>query len=492
MSSSVDIFEERATLLKERKKDIFEERADLLEEAQPPEQPSTLKDIIKQSALGAAKGLFGSYGNILDLLNLQSTEKLAPGHRALLKAQAEAPEHLQPFFDMDDDILPRYTRLPSGRDVEELVEILGGETTPQTRGGRFAHRIGEAIGAGGALGASPGTLGALGLGATAGQVAEEAGASPTTSTLVELLGTLGTGLVKGKVLPSTKKGKELAAAGRALGLTEKELSPLIKGKKSFAVGAKLARKSDKLAKLSKSIETKLGDSYKFVKDAAKSEGRLPGEESGKLIGKLTKELGELLKTHRPSPAKSTAIKILKDTLKDMRIKGSTYEGLINSYQDINQYPKKVRNLLEGVKKTYTRELAKASPQLAKDFQKTNQLYSQFMGRIGKLKPELVDKIINKAEALGIAGGMVGALMGYPWALKAVLGEAALRSLSTQYLTNPFLQNLPNKFIKAISTNDKKTAIALTNSLKKFLNKKYKDDFKEEDLIELGEEIPRSP
>lgn len=412
--------------------------------------------IAKSGLVGAAKGLGGTYGDII--------EAVGPGGD-ISRAIRHTP------------MIP----IPTSEEVKNLIERLGIKTEPESVGERFAQRIGEALGSGASLGGGLGVLGALGTGAALGQVAEEAGATPTVSNLVELLGSLGTGAIKGKLLPRGAKTKELVEAGRRLGLTEREISPLVKGKKGFALGKTFVRKADKMEKLTRSIENKLGDSYKFVKEAAKKEGRVPFKEAKKLSDTLSKELKKLTKTHAPSDAKKKAMEILDKTITDLHLRGSSYEKLINTYQDINKQPKAVRNLLEPIKKAFTAELKKGSPELAKDFESANKLYSRFTTRIGKLKPENFDKMINKMEAFGIATGIGAAMMGNPWALKAVIGETVMRSVAKQYLTNPYLQNLPNKFIHALTSDNRKNAIALVNSFKKFMKKHYDEDFEEKEL-----------
>ena len=216
----------------------------------------------------------------------------------------------------------------------------------------------------------------------------------------------------------------------------------------------------------------------------------PKKKDDKLDKSLRSHLNQLRKTHAPSGPKEKAIKILDDAIRDIHLRGTTYEKLINTYQDINRLPKSVRNLLEPVKQIFTSELKKGSPELAKDFQNVNRLYSRFTNRIGKLKPETFDKMINKMEAFGIATGIGSALLGYPWALKAVIGETAMRSLAKQYLTNPYLQNLPNKFMKALTGDKKKTALALANSFKKFMKKNFDQDLETEGVEKSVESISK--
>ena len=239
-----------------------------LEEAAPI---SPTKDITKQALIGGAKGLLGTYGDVLDLLGAQSPKQL-PGEEAVRKREFEVLEKMkQPgykpsFLDIlslsdDDDIAPRYSRLPSSESIGELFEDLGIDPEAQTVPGKFAGRIGEAIGSGASLGAGAGALGTLGLGAGVGAGVEELTDSPTKGAVAELLTSLGIPSLRGKLAPVSKKSKELVSAGRKAGLTEKEITPLIQKKKKLASFGKIAKKGGKTQKTFQHINEKLGDAY---------------------------------------------------------------------------------------------------------------------------------------------------------------------------------------------------------------------------------------
>lgn len=412
-----------------------------------------IKGVIKKGGVGVATRLGGTYGDIIQMLGPSEDISRAIRHTPMIP-------------------------IPTSQEVQNLMETLGIETEPENVAERFAQRIGEAAGTGAAFGGTG--IPALATGAVAGQAARELGAPELLSSLIDIGATFGKGAIQRKLLPRGKEAKRLVEAGRKVGLTEKEISPLVKGPKKFAFGKMFTRKADKMEKLTSSIQSKLGDSYKFIKEAAKKEGRVPFKDSIKLSKTLSSELKKLSKTHSPSDAKKKAMEILDKTLTDIHLRGSSYEKLINTYQDINKEPAAVRKILEPIKKIFTSELKKGAPELAKDFENVNQLYSRFADRIGKLKPGTWDKLFDKAEAWGIPAGIIGAMMGKPWLLGSVLSKTAVRSLGQAYLTEPFLQNIPNKFLQSIKTNKKETALKLIASFKKFVKKKYDEDLDEEE------------
>ena len=430
-----------------------------------------IKGVIKKGGVGAAEALLGTYGDII--------EGIRP---------SEAPSPI--------------IRFPTSPEVQNLMQMLGIETEPQNVVERFAKRAGEAAGTGLAFGGA--AIPALMTGAIAGQGAREFGAPEWLSSLIDIGATFGKGAIKQKLLPRGKEAQKLVAAGRKLGLTEKEITPLVKGPKMFAVGKAFTRKAAKMERVQKNIKKKLGDSYQFVKKEAATKGTLSIKDSEQIIGNLKTHLKELSKTHAPSDAKAKAMDILTNIIKDMEgmpvpkelakaagIKGlakplqvgkakSTYEKLINTYQDINQELPKVRNFLEPVKKAFTEVIKSKSPELAQDFENVNQLYSNFSQRLAKIKPNLLDQFMDKAGVWGIPAGLVAAAMGKPWSLVGVLTTETMRSLGQGFLTEPWLQNLPNKFLHALKVNDKEGAIKLIASFKKLVKKKYDKDLDEEE------------
>ncbi len=411
------------------------------------------KGAIKKGAVGVGEALGGTYGDII--------QALGPGE--------EIPRAIRNI-----PVIP----IPTSEEIENLMQRLGIETEPQNVGERFAKKAGQAAGTGLAFGGT-GT-GALVGGAVAGQTAREAGAPEWLSSLIDVGTTFGKGAIKQKLLPRGKEAKKLVEAGRKFGLSEKEITPLVKGPKGFAIGKAFTRKAAKMEKIQQNIKKKLGDSYNFVKKEAAAEGRLPFKDAKNLDKTLSAQLKELSKTHHPSDAKKKAMEILDDTIRDIHLKGSTYEKLVSSYQDINQQPHQVRKFLEGTKKAFTSELKRKSPELGQDFENVNKLYSNFSRRLAKIKPNEWDKLLDKAGVWGIPAGLVGVAMGKPWILAAALGKEGIRSLGQAFLTEPWLQNLPNKFIHALKVNDKEGAVKLIASFKKLVKKKYDKDLDEEE------------
>lgn len=437
----------------------------------------TAKDVVQQIGAKGAKGLLGAYGNIAEMVGLGTKENLLPGQEARLKASFDN-ELETPF---DDDILPSYARLPTSSDVGQAIEKttgIGEGKTPQGRiAGRGAEFLGEGLAypGGGAKGLA--SLAGAGL---AGQSLREAGAPDALASGVEIAGSILPSAVQGRVAPTNKASKKLVEGARELGLTEKQITPLIQGERKAATLSKVARKGEKTKKQFASIKESLGDSYQEIKSSVANMGPIDPVNKMKLDLSFTAIRDDLAKTIKGSPDKEAAVKFIEEALTNLKATGATPESLINFWQDINKSVK--WNSIQGGKKALTRlkepildVLQSVAPQAAKDFEMTNQLYTKYSQIAKKLKPDLIDSFANKAEIMGSVPAGLALLNGNPWYLASLGGEFAVRSLAKEMLTNPYFQNLSNKLVQNFNQGSVKGVKDLVNNAKELMERKYPEE-----------------
>lgn len=479
-NSKKDIFDEISDISIDSDGDVFDQISGTIET-----KPRKYTGVAKQAALGGAKGLLGSYGNILDLFGAQP-EGILPGEQTRRELESDILDKIEKghkpsvgeiLMLSDDELAPAYSKLPSSEDVEKLAQMLGIHTEPQSAPERFAQRIGEAVGSAGAFGGGPGVTAALAGGALAGQTAEELGAPASIATGVEIGSALLPGGLKKALSPKSKVLKDLVKKGRAAGLTESELTPLVQGEKKLRSLSKVARKGTKTEKLFSQIESKLGDSYQGIKINASKLPMLNLEQSEGLLegmGKVNKDLRTTLKA---APDKESAIKFIEGAMENIRNRGVNPEELIGFWQDINQSVnwnaiRGGKKSLAELKKPILEALKTSSPELASDFEITNQLYSKFKKASKALKPDIIDKWLLKGEigavALGIGTGNLNLL-------KKVAAESALRTLSREMLINPRLQNISNKMLKAVRNNKPVAISQLAKHAKNILEKEQPEE-----------------
>ena len=476
-SPSKNIFEEMSGRVKEKKDNNF----GFLD---------TLKDIGEQVSSKAISGGAGAYGNILDAFGLQLKEGEMP--EAVQQKQArefntleklnrgEVPSIGELMELSDDGELPSYYRLPSSEQVKKGIETTTGVGEGKTPAGRIAGRGSEFVAETAATGGGLKTLAATGLSGLAGQGIREAGGPEGTAVATEVLGSIIPSAIQGKVVPTGREAKQVAEAGRKIGLTEKQITPLIQSEKKAANLSKIARKGNRTKKTFASIKESLGDSYNNIKNRPQASIKLPNAEQINLRKEFGQIRNELSKTLAPSPDKEAALNFIEKSLDTLRNVDITPEYLVNFWQDINKAVK--WNSITGGKKALARlkqpiseSLKKAAPDLAEDFELTNQLYSKYAQISKKLKPDLVDAFVNKAEVLAVPAAGVALASGNPWALAGIGSEIALRSLGREMLINPYFQNLATKLVTNFNQGSLKAITESVNQAKQYLERKYPEE-----------------
>ncbi len=450
----------------------------------------TSKDIAEQVVSKGISGIGGAYGNILDSFGLQMKEgKKLPGKEVRDSMQSQVLEKINrgepPSFGelmllSDDDDLTNL-RFPNSKDIQSGIEDVSGVGEGKTPAGRILGLGAQFLGEGAVLGGGGKALAVMGGSGGAGQTVRELGGPEWLANGLEIVPNLFNGAFTSKLAPTSKAAKETVNSGRKIGLTEKQITALVQGEKKLATLSKVARKGTKTKELFASIKKKLGDSYDSIKSRPEATKRLTPLEQNNIRKDFSKVKNELSKTLAPSPDREAAINFIEksmDTLKNNT--QITPEYLINFWQDINKSVK--WNSIQGGKKSLAKlkepiasALEKCSPQLAKDFEMTNELYSKYAQISKKLKPDLVDAFVNKAEVLAIAPAAISLIQGNPWAMTALAGESVLRILGREMLINPYFQNVAKKLVTNINSASVKGVSELVNQTKQYMERKHPEE-----------------
>lgn len=451
----------------------------------------TARDIGEQALTKGAAGIGGAYGNILQALGLQLGEgETLPGQQARSSQQfnvlekmerGEVPSYGEFLQLSDDEVAPNIVRLPTSKEIQSGIEQFTGIGQGKTPAGRIAGRAAEFAGESVPTGGGAKALLGLGLSGAAGQGLRESGAPEALATGTEIAGAIVPSLIQGKVFPRKQEAQELAKAGRKLGLSESQLTPLVQGEGKAALLSKVARKGTRTKELFGSIKEKLGDSYNVIKSSPEAKVKLVNADQIALRKGFGQIRNEMMKTLAPSPDKEAALNYIEKALDTLRNVDVTPEYLVNFWQDINKSVK--WNAIQGGKKSLAAlkepiaaSLKRASPQLAEDFDMTNKLYTKYSQISKKLKPDVVDSFLSKGEAIAIPATVGYALVtGNPMALAGFASESALRLLGREMLINPHLQNIGTKLVKNFNQSSAKGVKDLLQETKSFLEKKHPDE-----------------
>jgi len=366
-----------------------------------------------------------------DFSQLSPTNVLGEGIKNLLGRFMETPT--QPSLPVSEQLIEQLgledpdAGLPE-KSIEKAVEIfpylLGGEGGLLAKGAR-------ALLAGGA-----------------GQIAQEAGLGD--------LGELGAEAVAlgapslGKRIAPKRGQKQAVEMLRKRGLTEKEIAPIIPSERKSATLSKVGSRGFRTEKAAKRTREALGNIYGTLFEEGEQLPILSSQRSQSLQSDLAEKLKRM-----PSNVR----RAVQSDLNDLFSKPVKANDIMNFWQDLNANIN-WGVLLEGIKEI--------SPELAQDFELTNELYAKF----GKLSKNLQGRPLDSFIAIGEVAGAIGQLFKFgPFSLSGIIGTEAARRLASEMLVNPRLQNLSQKMINAALNN--KTAIAkkVEEQIKKELTKK---------------------
>lgn len=360
------------------------------------------------------------------------------GAKGLLQAAIGAQEIIP---------LPGRGPLSPKEQLESLMQLIGEpeEGLPE----RFAERTAKTLPY--LLGGPGGVVGKVGRGllsSALGQATEEVGGGEVAQTVAEMVGLGLPGLGK-KIAPTRaqKKGIEML---RKRGVTEKEIAPLVPTEKKAAVLGKVAAKGFRTAKAAKQTREALGNVYSQLSEEG---AKLPILSSGRTQS-LEAELRQQLQKMPSSVRRS-----IEADMQDLFSKPVKANDIMNFWQDLNSEInwKRIgggKNRLNSLKDSLKKGIEDISPELAADFELTNEFYSKFSKISRNLQPKDLDRLI----ALGEMGAVLGGLLKFgPKGALPVIGSEVLRRVGSEMLVNPRLQNLTRQMTTAVKNN--KIAIA---------------------------------
>jgi len=423
-------------------------------------------DVLKQGTQGFGIGALGTYGDILDLLHIQSKGTL-PGEQAKYQREFDILQGMEKgkrpstaeLFELsgDEDISPRASRLASSQDVEELGGKLGLVSEPKTAAGRYARRIGKIGGGGAALGAG-GIASPIASG-VAGQTLEELGAPAWAQAAAEIIA--GLKFAPKTNVPITSKSKEvekIIGDLRKAGYSEEDITLA----KSALEERKLLKKYAALTpEAENSIQQGLKSSEELFKQQIKkglpgyAEGGLPYlEKQASNVYQSMEELASNVAIKNKEPVKKSVeqaiaylekfplldeqkkfIEFMKDGLTKLE-KADTADFFTGFYRNLGKAgnwgdPKQKEHLLgmvkEGIKKTFA-ESGPEAAKFGKYFDKTNEVWKHWLNT-----RDLMETLEKAQNVEGINFKKIASILNEPEnhdLAKKVLGPEQLENIKT--------------------------------------------------------------
>jgi hypothetical protein len=369
------------------------------------------------------------------------------------KTLSEEMNKVFDLFGINREVVP-YSKEEFNKNIEELLPTQDKFLERGLeRGGRNAP---YAIGPGGPIqGAIRAGVGGLGA-----EAVKEVGGPEWAQTLMELLG-FGAPKFGKKITPNANQ-KELVEGGRGLGLTESQIAPLIQSEGKQKWFTKLAPKRGRSQRVLADVKSGFDKVYTNLAGRPEAQRLLTPQE----VQQFTKDIHPAIQ-QLPADLREIAAKEAFDLAKG----GMTRSKLINFWQDLNHHISNGHEKLGLLKDSVSKAIGRNAPELAKDFQMTNQLYSKYATIRSRLKPSLVSDLWTASKALRT---LLGISTGNLPVLVETIGETAGSHLAREMLLNPRFQNLSAQMVEALNAN--KYAVAKTIS--KEMYRQLKNDYPE--------------
>lgn len=400
---------------------------------------------------------------------------------------------------------------PSEQEFESVVREYGSKagldlqkpespTSEQQTGSNIGKFVGSA-----ALGGRKDLLKRLMLGFLGGSGAEiakdldlgvggEIGASIALPALVEGI----TQIRSGKFIPSTEEFAQLKEFGkRYAGLSESELVPLLQPSKKVESLSRIAKPTAQTEKVFSNIEEKLGKGYDILRTEAVALPQPSPEKITQLVDKFENINKRLKKSDFPSTEKTEVIKKVDSAIDKIQKEGITAEGIIESWQDINKTVdwNRVRGgkkQLAELKQPYKEILTSIDPEVAKNFEKINQLYSNFKNIEKKIGPNIYKGFGEYGKYASLLGSLVKSISdmnpnAFVAGASTVLGAELAQRVASKALTDPKYQNLLIKGANAIKNSSRSVGLKTFKELSDQINEDFPEEAKKVDWKKLMED-----
>lgn len=416
----------------------------------PQEKKSSLSDTMR-TMFQLPLGLLKKWTWPADVLKMMSQGE---AYAAITEMEERLPELKKKFpqlnwpdsidrAGLEQKIAEASEVYPTQGLAEKMIEEKTGiPLEPQTRTQRLLRLGGEAAGF------KPGGIASKAIaGAVAPGISKTAEIARVPEPIADMIGALGSQIsLKGLGKIDDLKMQQLISRAEKIGMTEREIAPLMQSPFKRKLFQKFAAKGRKTEKLSKDINEMLGGGYQDLIERSEAAGALSEEKFLNSMKDLSAEWNKL---------PSGVTKLIADDLKALYNSEGKAADFINFWQDMNYNIAKGDRILGKLKEPVGNAIKEISPELYKDFELTNELYSKYAGIRKSLNPTDYDRFFSLGELAGVGGATLTGMITGRWSpLIATAGLPVFRKVSQEMLTNPRLFNLAKKFATSSAKTQK--------------------------------------
>lgn len=292
-------------------------------------------------------------------------------------------------------------------------------------------------------------------------------------------------IAKRRYIPPKGEATELYKKGKELGMTEKQLAPILATEGQVQRHGTLASGISKTRKSFEQTGEVLGNVLEDMQNRPKNLKPLPSKVHDVLVSDLEDmRLNIRNRTAALSSEEKSAIQFLDDAIHDISTNEVTNKKLIGTWRSINKSGANKRDI-QAMKEPILKAIKDSDPALAQDLIGTNKLYSKYLSNLKEINPAQFNAYFEAGELQQLLGAV---FTGKPLTLgKQALNMATagtLRRISSAILTDPNAQSLVRNFGKAVRDGRKTSSKALGNQLKEYVRKNLPEEYKEVNWEEL--------
>lgn len=280
-----------------------------------------------------------------------------------------------------------------------------------------------------------------GMAGFAGEGAKEAGFGEIGQTAAELTAFMGPDLARRLI--SSGNDAQIIDFARRFGMTDEQITPLLQSEFKQRWLSRLSSKGESAQGRIEDTRQGINRIYQTLEHSPAAGLEISEAQNGRLINGVQSILNDLPRNISGQ---------IEGDLADLLNNPITGNTLMNFWRDVNSRYNLNRQQLQRLKSPIRQAINSISPELGRDFEQMNNLYSRFFPIARRLRPSQYADAITQAEIYGGIGSVFAAMLGSPGALYGLIGKKAVNLISQEMLLNPRFQQLARKTVESMNEN----------------------------------------
>ena len=275
---------------------------------------------------------------------------------------------------------------------------------------------------------------------------QKLGANLTLPALVSIIESV----ARKKYIPPRGEAETLYKRGKELGLSDKELAPIMATPGQVERHGSLAQGVPKTRQAFVETQDALGNVLDNLKTRPSASVQLPIAAQNRLINELT-DIGDSItkRSHSLAPKEQALVEFLQKAITDIQNNGSTPAQNVGTWRSVNKMGAG-KSELNRIKKPLLEAIESVDPQIARDLEASNALYGRFVNNLKEISPSDYNAFLDAGKMQDfMASVATGNVESLSKGIGKMLGLNSLRKLSSLIITDPkaqsFVRNLGKSY-----------------------------------------------